>query len=77
MVDLTSLWDSGLLLFFLSIALVIALDIMVMVWVSRGAYRNEPKPADETPAASEPAPSSEPGRAGRLIPFADLREAAS
>ena len=77
MVDLTSLWDSGLLLFFLSIALVIALDVMVMVWASRGAYRNEAKPTEEDPAAGEPTPSKEPRRAGRVIPFADLRGAAS
>jgi hypothetical protein len=73
-IDLAGLWDSGLLLFFLSIVVVVALDIAVMLWVSSAAYPKG-RPQADAPA-SKPQPIDKPRRSEAATSYADLREAA-
>ena len=80
-VDLASLWDSGLLLFYLSLALVIVLDIAVMLWASGAVSRREPRvnisSARRVPApAARPQPSARPQPAARPQPSAKPQPAA-
>ena len=64
-IDLASLWDSGLLLFYLSLALVIVLDIAVMLWASGAVSRREPRVNNSSarrvpPPAARPQPAAKP-----------------
>ena len=57
-IDLAGLWDSGLFLFYLSLALVIVLDVAVMLWasgaVSRKASHEKSAPASRAEAPAAP-----------------------
>ncbi len=72
-IDLASLWDSGLLLFYLSLALVIVLDVAVMLWASGAVSRKEPRVNDSSarrvpPPATRPQPSARPQPAAKPQP---------
>jgi P pilus assembly chaperone PapD len=75
-IDLAGLWDSGLLLFFLSIVVVVALDVAVMIWASRVVYpKDSPAPRLDAPASKPQPADAARGRDG-VTSFAGLREAA-
>jgi hypothetical protein len=75
-IDLAGLWDSGLLLFYLSIAVVLALDVAVMVWASRAVYpKDSPAPRLDAPA-SKPQPVDAPQRREAVTSYAGLPAAA-
>jgi hypothetical protein len=64
-IDLAGLWDSGLLLFYLSLALVIVLDVAVMLWASGAVSRkgSQAKPSlarRAEPLAAKPQPPAKP-----------------
>lgn len=63
-IDLASLWDSGLLLFYLSLALVIVLDIAVMLWASGAVSRREPR-VNNSSARRVPPPAARPQLSAR------------
>jgi hypothetical protein len=78
-IDLAGLWDSGLLLFYLSLALVIVLDVAVMLWASGAVSRkgSQAKPslarraeplAAKPQLPAEPQPIDEPAAPSPSLP---------